>query len=157
MKAPAVSKGNDYERATPARTGGGEKSASVRNDIEVAPLDGNDDLKVVGESFYQENLWRPVGSRWPDERVRHPVCAVLIAEDDNPYDAHAVAAWVQGLQVGHLSHVNARRYRPGLLSLQRRHGRPVALDGVIVAGGIREDGPGRLGVFLRHNPADFGL
>ena len=38
-----------------------------------------------------------------------------------------------------------------------RYGQPVALNGVIVGGGIREDGPGRLGVFLRHDPADFGL
>jgi hypothetical protein len=87
----------------------------------------------------------------------HPVYAVLIAEDDSPYDASAVAVWVQGLKVGHLSRANARRYRPGLLGLQRRYGQPVALSGVIVGGGIREDGPGRLGVFLRHDPTDFGL
>jgi HIRAN domain len=157
MKAPAVSTGNQDERAASARTRGGGMSAVVRDGIEVALLDGNDDLEVVGESDYQKNLWRLVGPRWPDERVRHPVCVVLIAEDDNPYDANAVAVWVQGLKVGHLSRANARRYRPGLLSLQRRYGQPVALNGVIVGGGIREDGPGRLGVFLRHDPADFGL
>jgi hypothetical protein len=156
-KAPAVSKGVQDEQVTPARSRGGEISASVRDGIEVAVLDGNDDLEVVGESYYQENLWRLVGPRWPDERVRHPVYAVLIAEDDNPYDANAVAVWVQGQKVGHLSRADARRYRPGLLSLQRRYGQPVALNGVIVGGGIREDGPGRLGVFLRHDPADFGL
>ena len=33
----------------------------------------------------------------------------------------------------------------------------VLLVGVIAGGGIREDGPGRLGVFLRHDPADFDL
>jgi hypothetical protein len=157
MKAPAVSKGNQDEQATPARTRGGEISASVRDGIEVALLDGSDDLEVVGESYYQENLWRLVGPRWPAERVRHHVCAVLIAEDDNPYDTNAVAVWVQGLKVGHLSRANARRCRPGLLSLQRRYGQPVALNGVIVGGGVREDGPGRLGVFLCHDLADFGL
>jgi hypothetical protein len=68
-----------------------------------------------------------------------------------------VAVWVQGLKVGYLSRANARCYRPGLLSLQRRHGQPVALSGVIASGGIREDGPGRLGVILRHDPTDFGL
>jgi len=157
MKAPAVPKGNRGEQATLGRDRGDEISASVRDGIEFVLLDGNDDLDVVGESYYQENLWRLVGPRWPDERVRHPVYAVLIAEDDNPYDANAVAVWVQGLKVGHLSRANARRYRPGLLSLQRRCGQPVALSGVIVGGGIREDGPGRLGVFLHHDPADFGL
>jgi hypothetical protein len=91
MKAPAARKGNRDKQATPVRTREGETSASVRDGIEVALLDGNDDLDVVGESYYQENLWRLVGPRWPDERVRQPVYAVLIAEDDNPYDANAVA------------------------------------------------------------------
>ena len=89
--------------------------------------------------------------------VRFDVRAVLIAEHDNPHDTDAVAVWVQRLKVGHLSRANARRYRPGLLHLQERYGQPIALYGVIAGGGMREDGPGRLGVFLRHNPADFGL
>jgi hypothetical protein len=129
----------------------------MRDDVEIALFGGTEDLEVVGESYYQENLWRLVGPRWPDDRVRHPIYAVLVAEDDNPHDANAVAVWVQRLKVGHLSRANARRYRPGLLSLQRRYGRPVALNGVIAGGGIREDGPGRLGVFLCHDPTDFGL
>ena len=33
----------------------------------------------------------------------------------------------------------------------------VALSGVIAGGGMRADGPGRLGVFLDYDPADFGL
>lgn len=91
-----------------------------------------------------------------DERVRSDICGVLVAEDDNPYDANAVAIWVQGLKVGHLSRNNTRRYRPGPLSPQDRYRQPVALNGVI-GGGIRKDGPERLGVFRRHDPADFGL
>ena len=134
-----------------------ERSAWIRDGVEIALLDGSDDLEVVGESYYQENLWRLVGPRWPDERVRHNIYAVLVAEDDNPHDANAVAVWVQGLKVGHLSRANARRYRPGLLGLQRRYGQLITLNGVIVGGGIREDGPGRLGVFLRHDPTDFDL
>lgn len=65
--------------------------------------------------------------------------------------------WIDGLKVGHLSRDDARRYRPGLLALYEAHSKPVALSGVIVGGGMREDGPGRLGVFLRYDPADFGL
>jgi hypothetical protein len=89
--------------------------------------------------------------------VRSDIYAVLVPEDDNPYDPNAVAIWVHGLKVGHLSRSNARRYRPGLLDLQDHYGQPIALNGVIVGGGIREDGLGRLGVFLRHDPTDFGL
>jgi HIRAN domain len=120
--------------------------------------DGWEDLEVVGESHYQDNLWRLVGGRrHPDQRVRVDVIAVLAAEPDNPYDANAVGVWVRGLKVGHLSREKAQRYQPGLLALQREHGQPIALAGVITGGGMRPDGPGRLGVFLRHNPQDFGL
>lgn len=129
----------------------------MHDGTKVVLLDGTGDLEVVGESYYQENLWRLVGPRRPDERVRAEASAVLVAEYGNPYDPNAVAIWVQRLIVGHLSRENARRYRTGLLRLQEHYGQPIALNGVIVGGGIREDGPGRLGVFLRHNPADFGL
>jgi hypothetical protein len=74
-----------------------------------------------------------------------------------PYDADAVAVWIQGLKVGSLSREDAQRYRPGLLALEQQHSQPIALAGVIAGGGMRADGPGRLGVFLDHDPADFGL
>jgi hypothetical protein len=63
----------------------------------------------------------------------------------------------QGLKVGYLSREDARRYRHGLQALEQKHGKPIALAGVIAGGGMRADGPGRLGVFLEHDPADFGL
>ena len=44
-----------------------------------------------------------------------------------------------------------------LIAMQEREGKPIALEGVIVGGGMRDDGPGRLGVFLRYDPEDFGL
>ena len=121
-------------------------------------LDGRVDLDVVGESYRQENLWQLAGGRRNrKERVRVAVCAVLVPEADNPYDSNAVSVWVDGLKVGYLSRDDARRYRPGLVALQREHGMPIALQGVIAGGGIRENGPGLLGVFLRHDPCDFGL
>ena len=130
----------------------------MRDDMPPHVLEGGASLEVVGESFYQENLWRLAGGRRnPEERVRVPVLAVLVPEADNPYDPNSVAVWVNGLQVGYLSRDNARRYRPGLLALQRKHGPLIALRGVIVGGGMRADGPGQLGVFLNHDPADFEL
>ena len=38
-----------------------------------------------------------------------------------------------------------------------RCGGHVALEGVIVGGGYFDDGPGRLGVWLDHEPRDFGV
>jgi len=120
-------------------------------------LDGLHDLEVVGESFYQDALWQVVGGR-RTERVRVEArAAVLLAESDNPYDPNAISVWINGLKVGHLSRDDAAVYRPGLLALQARHGVPIALAAVVVGGGIRRDGPGMLGVWLSHDPADFGV
>jgi hypothetical protein len=129
----------------------------MRDGAQVALLDGGEDLEVVGESYYQPNLWHLAGAHPGKERVRQDIYAVLVAEDDNPYDPHAVAVWINGLKVGHLSRENAQRYRPGLLAQQEARGMPIALAGVITGGGIRSDGPGKLGVFLQHDPEDFGL
>ncbi|HEY4724873.1 MAG TPA: hypothetical protein VIJ13_02705, partial [Actinomycetota bacterium] len=130
----------------------------MRQGMEVQLYDGRENLKVVGEASYQDNLWRVVGGHGSsNDRVRLEVYAVLVAETDNPYDANAISVWIQGLRVGYLSREDARRYRPGLLALERKHGKPIALAGAIVGGGMRADGPGRLGVFLDHDPADFGL
>jgi len=71
----------------------------------------------------------------------------------SPYDADAVSVWVSGLHVGSLSAAGAGDYRPGLLRLAASG--PVALSGVIVGGGY--SGPSMLGVFLHHDPEDFGL
>jgi hypothetical protein len=86
--------------------------------------------------------------------------AALVAENGNPEDPDAVAVWIEDPQagyhlVGYLYREDARRYRPGLLAQERALGRPITLAGVITGGGMRADGPGMLGVFLRHNPAHF--
>jgi hypothetical protein len=156
-KPAATSKPNGSGQGKLETTHEDETPAWMRDGVEVTLLDGNEDLEVVGESYYQENLWRLVSPHRRGERVRSDIYALLVAENDNPHDAKAVAVWVQGLKVGHLSRANARRYRPGLLRLEDRYGQPIALEGEIVGGGIREDGPVRLGVFLRHDLTDFGL
>jgi hypothetical protein len=152
-----TSTGSERGRAKPTMTPGEERPAWMVDGMEAVLLKGAKDLDVVGESYYQENLWHLVGPHRRDERVRSAIHALLVAEDANPYDTNAVAIWIEGLKVGHLSRAVARRCRPGLLHLQEHYGQPIAIEGVIVGGGIREDGPGRLGVFLRYDPADFGL
>ena len=124
--------------------------------LDVVLFGGGHDLEVVGESFYQDALWRVVGAR-TNERVRLEVQAVLFAETDNPYDENAISVWINGMKIGHLSREDAEAYRPGLLARQAREGKSIALRGVIVGGGVRLDGPGFLGVWMSHDPADFGV
>lgn len=125
--------------------------------MSVSAFDGDCDLEVVGESKYQDALWKVVGG-WRNERVDEDVQVLLIPQVGNPHDENAVGVWVVGGGlVGYLSREFARAYRPGIERLQREHGPGISLYGRIVGGGMRDDGPGRLGVFLRHDPGHFGL
>ena len=118
----------------------------MRDGAKAALLEGDRDLEVVGESFYQDNLWRLAVAR-PGEPVRVEITAVLVAEDDNPYDSNAIAVWIDGLKVGHLSPGDACAYRPGLLALQRAHRMPIALTGVIPGAGCVTTGQDGLACF----------
>lgn len=126
--------------------------------VPAALVDGHEDLEVVGESRHQDALSRILGDRArAGEHVRKPIYAMLLAESGNPHDLNAISVWIDGLMVGYLPRAEAERLRPGLLALKEAEDQPVALAGVIAGGGIRDDGPGRLGVFLRYNPEAFGL
>src|SRR6185437_9495842 len=136
-----------------ARTG--DRAAHQRVTAEL--YDGSDTLEVVGESFHQDVLWEMVGGLHA-EPVRFDTHAVLVPEPDNPYDSHAIQVRINGEPVGHLSRHDAVAYLPGLERLMGTGtSHLVALHAQIVGGGKRGDGLGFLGVFLDHNPADFGL
>jgi hypothetical protein len=125
--------------------------------LNAALAEGHEDLEVVGESYRQANLLRlAAGQNRPGGQVRIKVHAMLLAEDGNPHDPNAVAVWIDGLMVGYLPRDQARTLRPGLLALQEREGKPIALEGVI-GGDMRDGSPGQLGVRLRYDPVDFGL
>lgn len=125
--------------------------------MEASLYTGDETLEVVGESNYQEALWKVVGARRGD-RVRYDVPAVLLPEPDNQFDADAIKVLIEGNLVGYLSRQDAAAYRPGLLDLMNESTNGlVALDATIVGGGQRPNGPGLLGVFLDHDPADFGI
>jgi hypothetical protein len=124
--------------------------------VAVSLLGGQDDLEVVGELAYQAALWRLCGGALGD-RVRCDIVAVLVPEPTNPYDANAIAVQIDGQVVGYLPRATAQDYLPGLQRLMAAHGGHIALRGVIVGGGYYDDGPGRLGVWLEHNPANFGV
>ncbi|WP_157987510.1 HIRAN domain-containing protein [Jiangella endophytica] len=124
----------------------------------IAPsiLGGTEDLEVVGEASYQEALWKLCGGS-PGDRVRHRIVAVLVPEPHNQHDENAIAVHTGGYLVGYLTREVAAQYVAGLHALRTRIGGHVALHGVIVGGGYYASGRGRLGVWLDHDPADFGL
>ncbi|MEN3283389.1 MAG: hypothetical protein V7607_4529 [Solirubrobacteraceae bacterium] len=118
---------------------------------------GHETLEVVGESQYQDALWDIVGGFRRDP-VRCAVEAALVPEPENPYDANAIRVDVEGRCTGYLCREDAVVYRPGLLRLMESGSiGHVALEGHIVGGGPRGDRIGFLGVFLDHDPADFGI
>lgn len=119
-------------------------------------LQGHDTLEVVGESHYQDDLWRLAGGP-SASRIRLTVTAELVPEPDNPHDRNAVKVLIDGRLVGYLSREDALVYLPGIRRLMTIHMSTIALKGQIVGGGQRDGGLGMLGVFLDHNPADFGL
>lgn len=131
-------------------------SARVQT-VQATLYPGGETLEVVGESHYQDALWRIVGERRRDP-VRYETHAVLLPDPDNRYDPNTIEVRIDGALVGYLSREDAAVYRPGLLRLiETSANRFVALDAVIVGGGPRPDGISFLGVFLDHDPADFGL
>lgn len=117
---------------------------------------GDEDLEIVGEAHYQKALWAICGGSVGD-RIRHRIVAVVIPEPQNTHDQNAISIQIDGQLVGYLASDVAVRYGPGLKDLMTRLGGYVALEGVIVGGGYYDDGPGRLGVWLEHDPRDFGL
>ncbi len=62
---------------------------------EPALYGGRHDLEIVGESNYQDALWRAVGGR-TTERVRVEIRAVVADEPDNPHDRNACETDVGG-------------------------------------------------------------
>ena len=129
---------------------------SVAPSPQMRPVlyEGDETLEVVGESFHQDVLWALAGGR-TSERVRCPVYALLVPEPTNPEDSNAIMVLIEGNSVGHLSRHDAAGYLPGVQRLTAQG--PVELAGVIGGGGQREDGIGFLGVFLEHDPRDFGI
>jgi hypothetical protein len=122
----------------------------MRDGMRATEVFGHDGLWVVGLPGHQAVLWSIVGPRHGP--VRQDIHALLVAEHGNPFDANAVAVWVGGHRIGRLGSDDAGRLRPGLIRLQRRHRRAVALPGHV--GGDRHDG---LGVYLNYDARAFGV
>ena len=131
-------------------------AAPQRRSVSAHLLTGRDDLEVVGELSYQGALWQLSGGAVGD-KIRCDTVAVLVPEPTNPHDPNAIAVHISGHLVGYLPRGAAQEYLPGVRHLMSKLGGYIALRGVIVGGGYYADGPGRLGVWLEHDPADFGI
>lgn len=96
------------------------------------------DVEIVGESFHEDYI-RRLHRKYGDNQFE----IVLVAEPDNRYDRNAVAVYVDGGLVGHLSKAMAPDWQPMVLA--------AAAEGYVVAGsaaiyGGTPDKPNR-GVF----------
>jgi len=132
-----------------------ERSRRARQPVpSPAHAQGDDELEVVGESYYQCELLT-ICECDEGTRVRQQIVAVLCPEPENPFDTNATAVRIEGRLVGYLPRDLAERYGPGLRRLMDQCGGHVALPGVISGGGWAEDGPRYLGVFLRHDRRAF--
>ncbi|RYP81226.1 hypothetical protein EKO23_23860 [Nocardioides guangzhouensis] len=145
-----------FDRLKGAGRSANSEQEQVRQTATAHLYTGEEDLEVVGESRYQEHL-RSICGGDPANKVLQAVTAVLVPEPDNPYDSNAVCVQIEGAVVGYLPRDVAAQYLPGLSQLMtERHGY-IALEGVVVGGGMIGSRTGNLGVWLRHDPHDFGV
>lgn len=93
---------------------------------------GEYEFDIVGESHYQDALERIAGPR-TDAGVEFECVALLICENDNPYDKNAVAVTINDEKVGYLSRDDAVEWRE-LLADEWVEESPVTVDALIVGG-----------------------
>jgi HIRAN domain len=124
-----------------------ESSASPASQLTVVVLGGGFEVRVVGESYYQDALTAIVGGKRP-ESVRIPTQATLVPESDNPYDPNAVAVYIAARKVGHLPRLAAEAFAPVGRRLAE-HRQVGACSATITGGWDRGDGDtGHFGVIL---------
>jgi len=126
------------------------------SDVDEIVITGNGtfEQEIVGESHYQDALERICGGRTEDG-AHFETSALLVYEDDNPYDNQAVAVVISGAKVGHLSRPVARAFRAQLAAANAPRGWPIRCKALIVGGWLRDgdDGEdrGHFGVKLDFN------
>lgn len=98
----------------------------------MLPGNGEFECEVRGESHYQPALERAAGRR-TTEAVEHYCDALLLPEPNNRHDRHAIAVYINGLQVGYIS----RDFAQEVGRLMRRQAGPGASVGAraVIRGG----------------------
>ena len=95
-----------------------DRSKGQQIEVTATKLNGGSEQAVVGESYYQDALSGICGGKTEDGH-NHACLAALVREPDNEYDEHAVAVYIDGLQVGYLPRQDARSYGPVLRKLAK--------------------------------------
>jgi hypothetical protein len=113
----------------------------------TVPMPGGYRVDVAGESYYQDALEQVCGGR-SSEGSYLACVASLVPEPDNPYDANAVAVYIDGLKVGHLPREVAVSFVPISTRLHTL-GRSASCAALVVGGWDRGSGDvGHFGVQL---------
>jgi hypothetical protein len=96
------------------------------------------EFDIVGESHHQMVLSRLAGDHGTESaRAEHE--AILVADDNNPHDEKAVAVFMSGELVGHLSRDDARSFRRRL-SQKGFSGQATSCGALVVGGWVDRSG-----------------
>lgn len=101
----------------------------------VWDTDDSFEFEIVGESFYQDELRLAAGDHG-NSSANVEVDALMVPEDDNEHDDKAVAIYVMGRKVGHMSKVDARKFRRRL-STKKVGGQVTQCRALITGGGLQ--------------------
>lgn len=111
-------------------------------------------VKVVGESFYQEGLWIACGANRDGKSIAIECIATLVLEPENTHDKNAIRVEVKGQQCGYLPRGVARLYNKRLREMAAA-GQPAICDAFI--GGLVEGSLNpNLGISLRFPVGEDG-
>jgi hypothetical protein len=100
---------------------------------------GDRSVEVVGESRYQHALHALAGDSDNSGPLDRRVLGQLVPEPQNRYDSNAVAVYLGGQVVGHLSREDAEEYQGALIAMARR-GHSLGCLGELTGGFLMRDG-----------------
>ena len=98
--------------------------------------DGRFQLEVLGESRYSDAI-RSLAGEHGDAAADSRHKALLLADDNNPYEDKAVAVFIGGQMVGYLAPKDAQAFRT-MLARQEIPGQLTSTDAVIRGGQLYE-------------------
>jgi hypothetical protein len=133
----------------PAPTRDGAVNLLASRPTTAVTLSGVTEVRVVGDSGYQDVLLELTGGRRHYGGVRMATVAHLVPEPGNPGDPAAIAVTIDDRTVGYLSRPDAARFRQAIGAAIQRLGE-ASCRAMIVGGWEREHGDvGFFGVRLR--------